>query len=65
MTAPIRTHPTMNKETARTARAWCEDCLSSWDKPNALAPAAIHARAYGHRVSGWLTVEATYDGRPA
>ncbi len=63
MTEPIRTNPTITKTTDRAARAACHDCAAAWDKPNALAPAARHAKAHGHRVTGWLSVDVTYDGR--
>lgn len=63
MTARIRTNPTMTKTADRTACAWCVDCGARWDRPNALAPGAIHAKAFGHVVRGSLHVEVTYDGR--
>lgn len=42
----------------------CEDCgWESQSYKNAQALAAIHARAYGHRVTGEIGIAIEYDGR--
>ena len=44
------------------AQVWCEDCgWSTGSYKNAQAIAKIHAKKYGHRVSGELGISFNYD----
>lgn len=61
-TRRMRSEPTLTKNTARHAQADCVTCGRSWSNPNALAPAAVHARSHGHVVTAPAVVEVIYDG---
>ena len=43
----------------------CRDCGATWDKNNAAALAALHAKSKGHRTRVLTRVTKDYDGKRA